>query len=53
MQILFNTEELEDVISVLSFINNYTKALNNENIVIDPKAIEGVVRGCRLDFPHD
>jgi hypothetical protein len=53
MQILFNNEELDDVICVISFINDYTKALNNLNVVIDPKAIERIIRGCRQDFPHD
>lgn len=53
MHILFNNEELDDVICVLRFINDYTESLNNKDVEIDVRALERVIRGCRLDFPHN
>lgn len=53
MRILFNTEELEDVICVLSFINDFTKSLGIQDVEIDLRSLEKVIRGCRLDFPHE
>lgn len=52
MHILFNTEELDDIICVLSFIDDYTLSLDNDHVEIDLAALNRVVRGCRLDFPH-
>ena len=47
MHILFNNEELDDVICVLRFINDYTESLNNKDVEIDVRALERVIRGCK------
>lgn len=50
---LYNNENLEDEIHVLAFINNFTKELGVEAVHLDVNTIGRIVKGCKLDFPHD
>jgi hypothetical protein len=50
-QILYNEDQLEDVINVLAFIDKFTSGLGVNGIEIDTRIIEGVVKSCKLDFP--
>src|ERR1700737_691517 len=52
-QLLYNTEGLEDVIHVLSFINSYTTGLGIKGAVLDVDIVQRVVNSCRADFPHN
>jgi len=50
--VLYNSDDLQDVISVLSFVNGYTLALGVKNVAIDTEMIDDVVKSCKTDFPH-
>lgn len=52
INVLYNSDDLQDVISVLSFVNGYTLALGAKKVAIDTEMIEGVVKSCKADFPH-
>nr|SPS04985.1 protein of unknown function [Candidatus Nitrotoga fabula] len=51
-KILYNKNDLEDVIHVLAFINSYTKNMGIVDVKIDTRIIERVVQSCKRDFPH-
>jgi hypothetical protein len=51
-QLLYNNEDLEDVIHVLSFINSFTGALGI-TAVLDTALVERVVQSSKIDFPHN
>lgn len=52
-QILYNNEDLENVIHVLEFIDKFTLSMGIQNVMIDTRAVERIVRSCVHDFPHD
>lgn len=53
MKILYNDDNvIIDTISLLKYINEYTKALGVQGVTIDDRICEGILAGMRVDFPH-
>jgi len=53
MKLLYNDEGAPfDIVSLLSFINDFTKALGIKEVVIDDRLCEAILNGMRQDFPH-
>ena len=51
-QLLYNNDDLEDVINVLSFINDLTESMGIKDVVLDVNTVSRVVVSCKHDFPH-
>lgn len=51
-RLLYNPEDLEDVLIVLKFIDSYTRGLGIKYVDLDTAKIQGIVGSCRKDFPH-
>lgn len=51
-RLLYNPEDLNNVLIVLKFIDSYTQALGIKNVVLDTSKIQGIVTSCRTEFPH-
>lgn len=51
-QLLYNNDDLQDVIHVLQFIDSYTLSQGNLEVEIDVNTIDRIVKGCKQDFPH-
>ena len=51
--LLYNDEELEDLVNVLAYINDFTKGLGITPALLDPAIVQRVVRSCKLDFPYE
>ena len=53
MKLLYNDEGAPfDIVSLLSFINDFTKELRIKEVLIDDRLCEGILSGMRQDFPH-
>jgi hypothetical protein len=52
-QLLYNNDDLQDIILVLSFIEAFTESIGVNGAVMDTNIIERVVKSCKADFPHD
>ncbi len=53
MKLLYNEEGAPfDIVSLLSFINEFTKELGIKDVLIDDHLCEGILNGMRQDFPH-
>lgn len=51
MRLLFNETVEEDLLSVLAFIDDFTKSIGLQDVEVEPRLIEHVLRGMRQDFP--
>lgn len=50
---LYNKNQLQDIVYVLKYINDLTKELGmSEGALIDADAVFRIVEGCRQEFPH-
>lgn len=53
MRLIYNTDSLHDVISVLRFIDSYTLSLGVQALAIDSDMVQTVVNTCKSEpFPH-
>lgn len=51
-QLLYNNDDLEDVIHVLEFMDSYTYTIGIVEVEIDLNTIDRIVKSCKQDFPH-
>ena len=51
-QILYNNEDLEDVIYVFTFVDQFTLNMGISNVMVDTRTVNRIVRSCKQDFPH-
>lgn len=51
MWFLFNEAVEEDLLSVLAFIDEFSKRIGLKHVEVEPRFIESVLRGMRQDFP--
>lgn len=49
---IYNDNDLQDLVSVLAYIDTLTTELGIDPVEIDVGAIRRVVEGCKQDFPH-
>lgn len=53
MKIIYNNGDVSlDTVGVLKFINEFTKSLGVENVVINDDLLVSILRGMQIDFPH-
>lgn len=50
--LIYNSDDIDDVINVLQFINDYTATLGLKDVVIDANKIQAIIKGSKIDFPH-
>jgi len=50
--ILYNDDVGTDLFALLTYINDFTKSLGVEGVVIDPDETRSILLGMRQDFPH-
>lgn len=50
--ILYNDDVNTDLIALLTYINDFTKSLGVEEVVIDPDIVRSLLSGMVHDFPH-
>jgi len=53
MRIIYDDGGVEvDEIGVLAYINEFTRSLGIERVIIDDDMVKSVLQGLRADFPH-
>ena len=50
--LIYNSSDIDDVINVLQFINDFTVTLGLQNVVIDANKIQAIIKSSKIDFPH-
>lgn len=50
--LLYNDETILDEIALLTYINDFTKAINEIKVTVDPNICRSVLLGMQQDFPH-
>jgi len=50
--ILYNDNVDIDLFALFTYVNDFTKSLGVENVVIDPNEVRSILLGMRQDFPH-
>lgn len=51
-QLIYNNDDLQDVIYILQFIDSYTYIMGIFEVEIDLNTIDRIVKSCKQDFPH-
>jgi len=53
MRIIYNDGNINnDVIGLLQYINDFTKSIGVQGVIIDDQTIYSILNGMRSDFPH-
>lgn len=53
LNVIYNGQPNEDLVTLLTYINDFTKGLGEKNVVVDPEKCYGILRGIQTDFPND
>lgn len=51
-QLLYNNDDLQDVIHILEFMDSYTHSIGALEVEIDLNTIDRIVKSCKQDFPY-
>ena len=52
-QFLYNEDPMQDIINILTYINDFSKNADLGPIVLDTAIIERIVQDIRTNFPHN
>lgn len=52
LSIIYNAHPQSDLVTLLTYINDFTKGIGEQNVEVDPDKCLSMLRGLKQDFPH-